>query len=183
MAAARTPLPPPRRRDLPDPVGRRSVVVPAGDCYERQESTRAPQRIPRRIGDGFVTLDANWGTVQPMCVAPGVETIGELELIEHLRGGGLAVDTRIPASVTHGTIPGAIAIPSVEIAEHLAEFLRRAPVALFCNGPQCLATPRSIKALLDAGAPPEALLYYRGGLQDWLALGYRLAQADPTPWD
>ncbi len=169
------------RTDLADPVGRRSLEPPPEGPYVRHANDRSPERIPHRAGDGFVTIDSGWGTVQPLRLASGVETIGELELIEHLEAGGLAVDTRIPESVAHGTIPGAVAIPSAEIAEHADELVERAPVALFCNGPQCGATPRAVKALLAAGAPPEALLYYRGGLHDWISLGYPPGQPAPMP--
>ena len=43
---------------------------------------------------------------------------------------------------------------------------------LFCNGPQCTATPRAIEALIEAGVTPSQLAYYRGGLLDWMALGF-----------
>jgi rhodanese-related sulfurtransferase len=45
------------------------------------------------------------------------------------------------------------------------------PIIFFCNGPQCGQSPIAIRALLDAGYPPGKMLYYRGGLHDWLALG------------
>jgi hypothetical protein len=34
--------------------------------------------VPRALGDGLVRVDATWGTVQPMQLAPNVGTIGEL---------------------------------------------------------------------------------------------------------
>ena len=34
---------------------------------------------------GLVVVDATWGTVNPIELAPGVRTVGELELIEHLK--------------------------------------------------------------------------------------------------
>lgn len=48
------------------------------------------------------------------------------------------------------------------------------PVVLFCNGPQCGATPHAIAALLDAGWDPARLRYYRGGIHDWVTLGLPL---------
>jgi hypothetical protein len=45
---------------------------------------------------------------------------------------------------------------------------------LFCNGPQCTATPRAVAALLAAGHPATSLLYYRGGIHDWVTLGLPL---------
>lgn len=144
--------------------------------YERIHADRGPVRIPERRPDGTVVVDSTWGTVQPMHLAPGVETVGELELIEHLEAGGRAIDTRVPESVAKGTIPGAESIPSAEIAAAVEQFTPETPAILFCNGPQCAATPRSIRALLEAGCAPEAIRYYRGGIQDWVSLGYPLQQ-------
>jgi hypothetical protein len=50
------------------------------------------------------------------------------------------------------------------------------PTVVFCNGPQCTATAQAIDALLAAGWPPERLLYYRGGIHDWVTLGLPLAR-------
>ena len=60
----------------------------------------------------MVVVDSTWGTVQPIRIADGVETVGELELVEHLAAGGRVIDTRVPESVAKGTIPGAESIPS-----------------------------------------------------------------------
>jgi len=48
---------------------------------------------------------------------------------------------------------------------------------VFCNGPQCTATAQATDALSAAGWPPERLLYYRGGIHDWVTLGLPLAAA------
>ena len=49
---------------------------------------------------------------------------------------------------------------------------------LFCNGPQCAATPDAIRTLLRAGYPAERLAYYRGGIHDWVTLGLPLEPAE-----
>ncbi len=54
--------------------------------------------------------------IQPMTLAPGVETIGELEVIDYLQRMSkgeniLVIDSRTPDWVKHGTIPGATNIP------------------------------------------------------------------------
>ncbi|WP_295584784.1 rhodanese-like domain-containing protein [uncultured Lamprocystis sp.] len=55
--------------------------------------------------------------VQPMVAVPGVETIGELELLDYLKRVGqgdegiLVVDSRTPDWVMRGTIPGSVNIP------------------------------------------------------------------------
>ena len=81
------------------------------------------------------------------------------------------IDTRLPKYLVHGTLPSARGIPHTEIAERLGEIDAEIDTILFCNGPQCAATPDAIRGLLDAGHPPERLLYYRGGIHDWVTLG------------
>ncbi len=59
--------------------------------------------------------------IQPIVIAPGVETLGEIEVIKYIykMADGdksiLVVDSRTPDWVAKGTIPGAINIPWTEI--------------------------------------------------------------------
>jgi rhodanese-related sulfurtransferase len=140
---------------------------------ERPPRREQVRKLPKTLDgeEGLVLVDATWGTIQPMTIAPGVQTIGELELIEHLRAGCQLVDTRLAEFVHQGTIPGAIAIAHTEIENHLDELDPQRTVALFCNGPQCAATPDAVRRLLTAGRPPRLILYYRGGMHDWMTLG------------
>ena len=82
--------------------------------------------------------------VQPMNLGPGIETIGELELIEYIgkagRGG-------------------------------LWNFENAKTLVLYCNGPWCGQSPTNIKQLLALGYPAHKLKWYRGGMQDWKMLG------------
>ncbi len=135
-------------------------------------------RMPRDCGGGLVEVDATWGTVQPLELAPGVRTIGELELIAHVQSGLPAIDTRLAQYHREATIPGASAIPHTEILERRAELDEATPTVFFCNGPQCSATPDAIAELLAAGHPASAILYYRGGLHDWTTLGYPTVPGD-----
>jgi rhodanese-related sulfurtransferase len=142
---------------------------------ERRESDEDPLQIPRALGTrGRFVVDATWGTVQPLRIAPGVETVGELELIEHVEQGLPVVDTRAPEFAAEATIPTARRIPHEQIVERIGELDRETPTVFFCNGPQCTATPDAIRALLDAGYPAEAIRWYRGGVHDWMTLGYPL---------
>lgn len=129
-------------------------------------------RVPTPLGDGLFRVDATWGTVQPIQLDPGVRTIGELELVELAGEGAQLVDTREPDAYAQRTIPGARNMPHERIAERAHELDRDTPVVLFCNGPQCLATPKAVRALLATGFPASCMRYYRGGLHDWMTLGY-----------
>jgi rhodanese-related sulfurtransferase len=121
-------------------------------------------------------VDGTWGTIRPMQLAPGVLTVGELEVIEHVRAGGRLVDTRQPALHAEGTIATAEGVRHEEVVEYLGDLDAAEPVVLFCNGPQCGATPDAIASLLEAGQPPAALRYYRGGIHDWVTLGLPLVR-------
>jgi rhodanese-related sulfurtransferase len=60
--------------------------------------------------------------VQPMQLLPGVETVGELEVLGYLKRAGegdasvLVVDSRTPDWVMRGTIPGSVNIPWTKIS-------------------------------------------------------------------
>lgn len=137
--------------------------------------------------------------IAPMVLAPGVETLGELELIGFLetrvaRGQGVLMDSRLPEFYAKGAIPGAVNVPFTAldaanpyrdaILEALGarrsgtawDFSGAQELALYCNGPWCEQSPRAIAHLLEAGYPAAKLHYYRGGMQDWLMLGLTTVQ-------
>jgi len=142
--------------------------------------------------------------IHPMEAAPGVTTIGELELLDFIRnevarGEGLFIDARMPEWHEAETIPGAINIPFVifttpsgkrqRILELLGaqrkedgslDFSQARKLALFCNGPWCDQSPRAIKGLLETGYPAEKLLYYRGGMQMWKLFGLTTVLPKPN---
>lgn len=137
--------------------------------------------------------------IQPMHLAPGVETIGELELLEYLKklgkdGGVLVIDSRDGDwPQRSGIIPGAVVLPWQELhpahsdSEKIAEILmlrfgatrqgglwnfeNARTLVLYCNGPWCGQSPTNIKQLLALGYPSHKLKWYRGGIQDWKMLG------------
>lgn len=138
--------------------------------------------------------------VQPAIVAPGVETVGELEVIEYLKkmAAGddsiLVIDSRTPDWVKKGTIPGAVNIPwtklnpakgadpltigeilqeqfNVKESEGLWNFNDAKTLVMFCNGMWCGQSPNNIENLLKFGYPAHKLKWYRGGMQDWEILG------------
>lgn len=138
--------------------------------------------------------------ITPIDVAPGVRTVGELELLDFMdtevsAGIGLLLDTRVPEWFSKGTIPGALNMPFSTLdpqnpyrndilralggreAGNGWDFTDAQDLLLFCNGPWCDQSPRAIRHLLSAGYPPEKLLYYRGGIQVWQSLGLTMASA------
>ncbi len=138
--------------------------------------------------------------IQPSSLAPGVETIGEVEIIDYLvkMSGGdssiLVIDSRTPDWVAKGTIPGAVNIPwttlnpakgadpisiaeimtdkfGVKDLEGLWDYSNAKTLVLFCNGMWCGQSPNNINNLLKFGYPPHKIKWYRGGMQDWEILG------------
>jgi len=123
-----------------------------------------------------------------------VETIAELEMLEYLQKQAdddsiLVIDSRTPAWVKRGTIPGSTnisykAFSEVEDTAELMEeqfgaisegsvwdFTYAKTLVMFCNGPWCGQSPTAIKKLLRAGYPAHKIKYYRGGMQNWEGLG------------
>lgn len=133
--------------------------------------------------------------IHPIQAAPGVRTVGELELLDFLQNEvasekGLLIDARMPNWYESETIPGAVNIPFViftkpstrrqrifklfgvtqaESGEN--DYSHAIRLTLFCNGPWCDQSPRAIKGLISAGYPAEKLQYYRGGMQAWKSFG------------
>ncbi len=138
--------------------------------------------------------------IQPMVLAPGVETIGEVEMIDYvakMSGGDstiLVVDSRTPDWVKKGTIPGAVNLPwtllnpakgadpvsileileskfGVTESEGLLNFSKAKTLVMFCNGMWCGQSPNNIKNLLKFGYPADKIKWFRGGMQTWEILG------------
>ena len=135
--------------------------------------------------------------IQPLTLAPGVETIGEQELLEYLErvsngdDSVQVIDSRTKKWVERGTIPGTINIPYKSLTDNseeniidiledrfgvtrgseLLDFSNAKTLVLFCNGLWCGQAPTNIKKLLKLGYPAHKLKYYRGGMQAWESLG------------
>ena len=121
--------------------------------------------------------------IQPMQVADGVTTVGELELLDFLANDeGVLIDARTEDWHVKETIPGSVNIPYTLVAERLDELgCTRASekwdcagakrVMLYCNGLWCAQSPMAIRAMIREGYPADRILYYRGGMQSWKVLG------------
>ena len=146
-----------------------SATLQIERAARRDETLMVPRPVPNQ--PGLVTVDATWGTISPIQVAPGVLTVGELEVIEHVGTGLAVVDTRLAHFYQAGTIPSAGNVPHEQIGESIGLLDPHLATIFFCNGPQCAATPAAIRTLLVRGYPGESILYYRGGIHDWMTLG------------
>jgi len=126
--------------------------------------------------------------IQPMEVAPGVKTVGELEVVQYIDKGGLIIDARTVEWHVRGTIPGAKNIPFTQVADRLDELnckkgaswdcSNAKQVLLFCNGLWCGQSPTAIRAMLREGYPAEKILYYRNGMQGWESVGLTVVEGD-----
>jgi rhodanese-related sulfurtransferase len=150
-------------------------AIPIKRLARRDAVCQVPQPVPGQRG--ILTIDATWGTISPMQLAAGVSTVGELEVIDHIAAGLPLVDTRLEHFYREGTITTARNIPHEQIDESTGSLEREVATIFFCNGPQCAATPDAIRTLLARDYPPESILYYRGGMHDWMTLGLPVGPA------
>jgi len=163
----------------------------------------------QRDPDNFAQIDPDFAMtsrpcppycVQPVKLAPGVDTIGELELLDYLQrmtrrdDSLLVIDSREAEWLQRsGIIPGALHLPwdrlhpSKAKPEAIAEILEldfgasrssalwnfenAKTLVFYCNGPWCGQSPTNIKQLLALGYPAHKLKWYRGGMQAWKSLG------------
>jgi rhodanese-related sulfurtransferase len=143
--------------------------------------------------------------IQPSTLAPGVETIAELEVLDYLKRMSdgddsiVVIDSRTRAWVAKGTIPGAINIPwtslnpskgadpisigeilegrfNAQNLEGLWDYRNARTLVMFCNGMWCGQSPNNIKNLLGFGYPAHKIKWYRGGMQNWEILGLTTAK-------
>ena len=138
--------------------------------------------------------------IQPTSLAPGVETIGEDEVLRYAKAMSdgdasiVLIDSRTPDWVDRGTIPSAKNIPwtalnpakgadpisiaeimegvfNVQSSEELMDFSESKTAVMFCNGMWCGQSPNNIRNLLKFGYPAHKIKWYRGGMQNWEVLG------------
>lgn len=126
--------------------------------------------------------------IQPHEVAPGVKTVGELEVINFLKAKqGILIDARTVEWHVRGTIPSSKNIPFTEIAGRLDELgcsksgdkwdcSNAKAVMLYCNGLWCGQSPTAIRAMLREGYPAGKIYYYRNGMNGWESVGLTVVE-------
>ena len=177
--------------------------IPYLDVIHKDEKVRI-QRNP----DNEHTIDFQYSLtsrpcppycIQPIKLADGIETIGELELLDYLKRKSegdssiLVIDSREAKWLASGMVPGAINLPWTQIHNKtttdkrilelfefkfdvvlrgkLFDFQYAKTLVFYCNGPWCGQSPSNIRALTALGYPASKLKWYRGGMQSWKAFG------------
>jgi rhodanese-related sulfurtransferase len=161
----------------------------------------AATNVPNECKKTFITT---LGSVQ-LINLDGIKTVGELEVLEHIVKSQkepekyILLDSRRTDWFENLTIPSAVNIPYTEIKydpdfpedfekllqtlnikkdDQKLDFSEAKKVVLFCNGSWCVQSASAIEYLIQLGYPKEKLLWYRGGLQEWMALGFTVIRRD-----
>lgn len=140
------------------------------------------------------------GTPQPMSIATGIETLGEIEFIDYMSQASiddsiLVLDTRTENWHNWLRIPCTTNVSYkafgddrdealfyltemfgvIEKDDGSLDFSEAKTLVGYCNGYWCGQTPSMFKraknSLVNLGYPVEKLKYYRGGMQAWVSLG------------
>ena len=129
--------------------------------------------------------------IEPFSVDEGIETYGELEVLEFIsKKQGLFIDARLANWYAKSAIPSAVNIPFKLFLTETPErekvlkdlggeydkngrwnFSNAKTILLYCNGAWCGQSPTAINALIEMGYPKSKMKYYRGGMQAWQLLG------------
>lgn len=153
----------------------------------------ASDEVPDVCKATFVTTS---GQLSPMQIHDGVETFGELEVLDFIEEmqedeNMLLIDTRKPLWYAYRTIPTAINISfeyilkpthfkkefqkafktlGVKGDKEPYDFSKAKTIVLFCNASWCGQSPAMINSLISFGYPAEKIKWYRGGMASWLGL-------------
>lgn len=154
------------------------LIAPA--THFMVQTPHGPLRI-QRVRTACAAAD---GALQAMTPWPGVRTVGEIDVLHAMNDPAVRiVDMRDFDEPVPPSLPNSYHIAYNEVEDRMDELGCRklgktqwdcqaaAQVLVYCHGPMCLQSPAGIRAMVQAGLPPERISYYRGGLLDWQALG------------
>jgi rhodanese-related sulfurtransferase len=149
-------------------------------------------RIARQAPEGTLCPP---DCIQPMAPVRGIRAAGALEVLIFLQdevagGTGVLIDARMPDDHARGTLPGAVNVPFVTLDPANAyrndilaalgakpaggdsfSFDGAVKVVIFCDGPASGDAAAAVRHLRTAGYPVDKMMFFRGGLQEWTALG------------
>ncbi len=179
--------------DLPElsfEINGKSYLIKRGNDNAEYMAKVYPPKAPRACPPHCL---------QPMIQYDGVTPVGEVGIVTFiedyvLSGDGFLIDTRVGKWFKAGTIPGAIHMPFNMFADTSTnpfyeplmaqlggkktadgwDFADAKYLLLFCNGADCGQSPRAIRNLIEGGYDPEKLMYYRGGMKDWVRYGFTI---------
>jgi len=179
--------------DLPElafEISGKSYLIKRGNDNSEYIARVFPPKAPRACPPHCL---------EPMIQYDGVVPVGEVDIVNFiedyvLTGDGFIIDTRVGKWFNLGTIPGAINLPFNMFADtgnnpFFGPLMRQVGgretvdgwdfseakyLLLFCNGADCGQSPRAIQNLIEGGYDPEKLLYYRGGMKDWVRYGFTI---------
>ena len=137
-----------------------------------------------------------FGSISPMIFTKGVDTYGELEVLDFIKKAQdnenmLVVDSRTENWYLHFTIPSAVNAPytflkqsqypeeygevldtfGVKTVNGKYDFSEAKELLLFCNAVWCSQSIIAMTELIRIGYPKEKLKWYRAGIQGWTSLG------------
>jgi len=165
--------------------------VNGGDPETVWGGNYANKKVPEPCKKTFLTT---MGKITPIKMADGIETYGELEVIDFIKKNAknpnaLLIDARMTPWYNKGTIPTAINIPfkkfdykntidfdfvldtiGVEKEGKKYNFKNAKTLLLFCNGAWCPQSSWAMHNLLKIGYPKEKLKWYRDGMYGWTML-------------
>ncbi len=156
----------------------------------------ANNEINKNCKKEFVTIK---GIIQPIAFNNKIKTVGELEVLDFLKNKVskepnkyALIDSRPFEWYEQMTIPGALNVPYDELEENelvskeiynqnlsklglsikngKIETSKAKTILVFCNGPWCSQSNQKITKLIKIGFPQEKILWYRGGMHDWLSM-------------
>lgn len=141
-----------------------------------------------------------FGSVQPMSIDKDIRTFGELEVLRFLEilefnsDKYALIDARRSYWYESMTLPGSVNISYYGLRENKRhtedytralellnvkkdkdnnlDFSQAKEIVLFCNASWCVQSVWAIKSLIKMGYPKNKIAWYRGGLQDWVGLGF-----------
>ena len=162
----------------------------------------AGEEIPKECKKTFITT---LGGVQPASIG-NVKTVGEIDLLKHISNSQkhpdkyVLIDSRTSDWYKELTIPSSVNIPYTKVKynedaiddfkkllsvlnikqndDDELDFTNAKSAILFCNGNWCVQSLKAIAYLVNMGYPEEKLFWYRGGMQDWLILGFTTVDGD-----
>jgi len=137
------------------------------------------QDMGNRLTDDFTKTSRTCPPycIQPIQAAEGVQTMGELELIEAVKEPNvLLVDARPKSWYVLESLPGAVNIPenitrSSKAKKKLFTLLGGKTLIVYGNGSWSPEATQFIGNMIHQGYPAGKLRFYRDGLQGWKLLG------------